>query len=80
MGETLTIRECAAILRVSENMLRKNIDNWGIPYIQNGNRKMILTERFFREFLRVPDGEMPKIRRSYSYDTRTDIGDRAVSF
>jgi excisionase family DNA binding protein len=49
--ETLTIKETAKILRVSENMLRQNIKQWGIPFIQNGNRKLILKEKFFREFL-----------------------------
>lgn len=77
MQETMTIKETAKILRVSENQLRTNIDSWGIPYIQNGNRKIILTERFFREFLRVPEEKMPRIRREYS-DTRTDADNRAV--
>ena len=62
MTETLTIKETAKILRVSENMLRQNIDEWGIPYIQNGNRKIILAERFYREFLRVPDDEIRGLR------------------
>jgi phage antirepressor YoqD-like protein len=58
----MTIKETAKILRVSENQLRTNIDSWGIPYIQNGNRKIILTERFFREFLRVPENEIKAMR------------------
>jgi phage antirepressor YoqD-like protein len=58
----MTIKETAKILRVSENQLRANIDSWGIPYIQNGNRKIILTERFFREFLRVPENEIKAMR------------------
>lgn len=62
MTETLTIKETAKILRVSENMLRQNIDEWGIPYIRNGNRKIILAERFYREFLRVPDDEIRGLR------------------
>ena len=57
--ETLTIKETAKILRVNENQLRNNIDRWGIPYIRNGNRKMILRERFYREFLGYK-GEIPE--------------------
>ena len=55
MQETLSIKECAQILRVSENAVRRGIKSgeWNIPHIMNGNRIVILRERFFREFLGV---------------------------
>lgn len=60
MQETLSIKECAQILRVSENAVRRGIKSgeWNIPHIMNGNRIVILRERFFREFLGVPHGDM----------------------
>ena len=58
MQETLSIKECAQILRVSENAVRRGIKSgeWNIPHIMNGNRIVILRERFFREFLGAPVG------------------------
>ena len=62
MQETLSVKEAATILRVSENAVRRGIKSgeWNIPHIMNGNRIVILRERFFREFLCVPDDEMER--------------------
>ena len=67
MKATLTIKEAADILRVSENSLRRNVDVWEIPNIRNGNRVLILTDRFFREFLQVPEKKLEEY-----YDTLRD--------
>ena len=67
MKATLTIKEAADILRVSESSLRRNVDVWEIPNIRNGNRVLILTDRFFREFLQVPEKKLEEY-----YDTLRD--------
>lgn len=66
MQETLSIKECAQILRVSENAVRRGIKSgeWNIPHIMNGNRIVILRERFFREFLGVPHGDITSTTHS----------------
>jgi hypothetical protein len=66
MNETMTVAECAAVLRVSAQAVRIGIRSgeWDIPHIKNGNRIVILKERFFREFLGVPDEEMRAMRES----------------